>query len=50
MHASRMIQFWEGGDAKKPQVTDAAKQYFARHRAKKRPGLRLFHLHSVKRG
>ncbi|HVI61507.1 MAG TPA: hypothetical protein VM910_02765 [Bradyrhizobium sp.] len=32
---SRMIQFWEGGDAKKPQVTDAAKQYFARHRAKK---------------
>src|SRR5215831_10621808 len=29
------FQFWEGGDPKKPQVTDAAKQCFACHQPKK---------------
>ena len=30
-----MVQFWEGGDPKNPEVTDAAKQCFACHQAKK---------------
>ena len=29
------FQFWAEGDAKKPQVTDAAKQCFACHEPKK---------------
>src|SRR5262249_17986652 len=38
-----------GGRRSQVQATEAVKQCFACHQPKKRPGLRLFYLHSVKR-